>query len=64
MRDFTLGSHAARLDTIDARLERIEESVEKLVLGEERRRGAWKVAAAIGASISAVVAFAIKLIAA
>jgi tetrahydromethanopterin S-methyltransferase subunit G len=62
MRDFTLGSHAARLDTIDARLASIEKKVDALVTSAEQRRGAWKVAAAIGAGVSAGVAFVIKLL--
>jgi len=56
---FTLGTHAARLDAQDKRLESIEEKVDRLIgMAERGRGGIWafsSIAAVLGAAAGLIV---------
>lgn len=58
-RDFTLGSHNARLDTIETRLSVMDGKLDTLIIASERRSGAKTLAGAIGGFVGFIASLAV-----
>ena len=62
MDEYTLGSHAARLDNIEKRLSSIDTKVDVLLAAENKRQGAWKGIAMAGGFAGAAAAFLANIV--